>query len=197
MPSPLELKGGWVRSRSSRYQPPTTPTARPRPWGQALQLPARRGSVWPTLEPACHLICKFHFQMKHRAAEHTPGSLLVRPQTPSCGSVCSCVREQQRGAGALGISSQTLYPDGVWVQGQAPPFTHPATQPHRWAQRPADWLLRRLVLLLLSTLSEGKPPIRWKSGLLCKCEATVHFLSRSYAKTQRSPGPKWFVRQRW
>lgn len=59
-------------SKSSRYQSPTTPTVTRRLWGTGTWLPARRGSGWPNLEPFCHLICKFHFQMKHQAAQAQP-----------------------------------------------------------------------------------------------------------------------------
>lgn len=59
----------------------------------------------------------------------TPLGLLFLPQTLSCGSVCSCVSEKQHELKLLGIPFRHSIQMASGCSAQAPPFTHPGTQP--------------------------------------------------------------------
>lgn len=123
MPSPWSSKeGGCQANKSSRYQSPATPTAMRCLQGQALWLPARRGSSWPNLEPFCNLICKFHFQMKEQAAQ----AHLCRPCL--VGQFAPVVVKSSTELKLLGIPFRHSIQMASGCSAQAPPFTHPGTQ---------------------------------------------------------------------
>lgn len=115
-------------------------------------------------------------QMKHQAVQSMARPLLSLPQSPSVGRFAS-VSETQSWAGALGKSFLHSIQMASGCSLQGPPFTHPA---HllRWAHPPQpDRLLCRLVLLLLSNVSDVETTHRGKAGSCAERAATARVLS--------------------
>lgn len=130
MPSPWSSKeGGCQANKSSRYQSPATPTAMRCLQGQALWLPARRGSSWPNLEPFCNLICQVSLPNEGTGCTGTPlghCSSCCRPCL--VGQFAPVVVKSSTELKLLGIPFRHSIQMASGCSAQAPPFTHPGTQ---------------------------------------------------------------------
>lgn len=139
MPPPWSSKEG--AKQMVKVSVSYTPTARSCPGDRHCGFPPAEGPagpIWTILTPHWQV----HFQPNEASGctSPRPGHRSL-PQSPSCGSDCSCVSERQSWAGALGKSFLHSIQMVSGCSPQAPPFTYP-TRLLRWVHpSQPDWLL--------------------------------------------------------